>query len=364
MRIELIKRSNRSALFAMVSPLIALLFTVILGSILFYFLGKNPFDALYSYFIEPLTEVWSLHELAIKATPLIIIAVGLAVCFQSNNWNIGAEGQFIIGAMAGSILPVMAPGFQSPIVLPLMLMMGIIGGALWGCIPALLKARFNTNEILTSLMLVYVAQLFLDWMVRGWWRNPEGYNFPESRSFHEMAVLPEMMASGRAHYGLVIALIVAVGGWYLLSHLLKGFEVSVLGKSARAGQFAGFSAKRMVFFAFIISGGLAGLAGIVEVSGAIGQLRPVISPGYGFTAIIVAFLGRLNPLGIVAAGFVLALTFLGGEAAQISLGLSDKIARVFQGVLLIMVLACDTLIHYQIRVVSRGPKAAAGGVGS
>ncbi|BCH25079.1 ABC transporter permease [Mesorhizobium sp. L-8-3] len=352
MRIELVKRPQQSALFSALSPFIALALTLVAGAIMFSALGKNPADALFYYFIDPLREVWSLHELAVKAAPLILIGVGLSICYLSNNWNIGAEGQLIIGAIAGSILPVVFPAFQSWIVLPLMLIMGMAGGAAYAAIPAWLKTRFNTNEILTSLMLVYVAQLFLDWMVRGPWRNPEGMNFPETRNFHGYAILPEIWPdSGRAHWGFVFALIAAVALWFMLSKTLRGFEVKVLGQSPRAGRFAGFSSARMVFFAFLVSGALAGLAGISEVSGAIGQLRPVISPGYGFAAIIVAFLGRLNPLGIVAAGLVLALSYLGGEAAQISIGVSDKVVRAFQGMLLFFVLACDTLIHYRIRFV-------------
>jgi simple sugar transport system permease protein len=187
-------------------------------------------------------------------------------------------------------------------------------------------------------------------------------NFPETRTFHPYAVLPELLpASGRAHWGFVFALVAAVLVWFLLSKTLKGFEVKVLGQSPRAGRFAGFSAARMTLFAFAISGALAGLAGISEIAGAVGQLRPNISPGYGFTAIIVAFLGRLNPLGIVAAGLVLALTYLGGEAAQISVGLSDKVVRAFQGLILFFVLACDTLIHYRIRFAR--PRAVAGEAG-
>ncbi|MGB3387012.1 MAG: ABC transporter permease [Pseudaminobacter sp.] len=352
MRIELVKRPQQSALYSALSPFIALALTLIAGAIMFSLLGKNPLDALYYYFIDPLREMWSLHELAIKAAPLILIAVGLSICFLSNNWNIGAEGQFIIGAITGSILPVMYPDLQSWIVLPLMLIMGVIGGAAYGLVPALLKTRFNTNEILTSLMLVYVAQLFLDWLVRGPWRNPQGMNFPETRNFHQNAILPEIWPSlGRANWGFVFALVAAVVAWFMLSRMLKGFEVKVLGQSPRAGRFGGFSASRMVIFAFLVSGGLAGLAGISEVSGAIGQLRPTISPGYGFAAIIVAFLGRLNPLGIIAAGLVLALSYLGGEAAQISIGVSDKVVRAFQGMLLFFVLGCDTLIHYRIRFV-------------
>ncbi|WP_421850561.1 ABC transporter permease [Oricola sp.] len=358
MRFELIRRPNPSPVFSALSPFVALAITAFLGAIMFAMLGKAPHLALYSYFIEPLTEVWSVHELLIKAAPLILIAVGLSVCFMSNNWNIGAEGQFIMGGIFGSALPVLLPGFQGPLVLPLMLLMGIIGGMAYAAIPALLKARLNTNEILSSLMLVYVAQLFLDWLVRGPWRNPEGYNFPETRSFHADAILPEILsASGRAHYGFVFAVVAALVMWFVLNRTLKGFEIRVMGQSPRAGRFAGFSSAGTVLTTFLIAGGLAGLAGISEVSGAIGQLRPEISPGYGFTAIIVAFLGRLNPLGIVAAGLVLALSYLGGEAAQISLGVSNKVANVFQGILLFSVLACDTLIHYRIRISGRSAAA-------
>ncbi|CAD7029018.1 ABC transporter permease [Pseudorhizobium endolithicum] len=351
MRIELQRRSEVSRLFSLVSPLLALVLTLFFGGIMFWTLGKNPFDALYSFFIEPLLEVWSLHELAIKAAPLILIGVGLSICYRSNNWNIGAEGQFTIGAITGSILPVLYPEWHSPMILPLMLVMGMIGGALYAGIPALLKTRFNTNEILTSLMLVYIAQLYLDWLVRGPWRDPQGYNFPQTKAFVPEAVLPEVLDSGRAHLAIVFAIVVAVAIWFMMRFMLKGFEVTVLGQSERAGRFAGFSARRMVWFSMLLSGALAGLAGISEVSGSIGHVQPSISPGYGFTAIIVAFLGRLNPLGIIASGFVLALTYLGGEAAQLSIGISDKVSRVFQGLLLFFVLSCDTLIHYRLRLV-------------
>ena len=358
MRLELIKRGNPSRALQFLSPLIGLTLAVLTGAVMFAILGKEPLAALYVYFIEPLTEMWSIHELLIKAAPLILMGAGLSVCYLSNNWNIGAEGQFIMGALAGSIFPVLFTDLQTPFVLPLMMAFAIVGGALWAGIPALLKAKFNTNEILVSLMLVYVAELILDYLVRGPWRNPGGMNSLNFVRVHEFARIPELMpADGRANWGIVIAIIVAVAIWVMLSRTLKGFEIKVLGTSPRAGKFAGFDAKKMIFFSFLLAGGCAGLAGIIEVAGASAQLRPIISPGYGFTAIIVAFLGRLNPLGVIVAGLVLALTYLGGEAAQISLGLSDKVARVFQGALLLYILACDTLIHYRVRF-ARAPKAS------
>ncbi|TWF46401.1 ABC transporter permease [Neorhizobium alkalisoli] len=354
MRIELQRRPKVSKLFSVLSPLMALVLTLIAGVIMFGLMGIDPIKAMDVYFVEPLTDIWSLHELAVKAAPLILIGVGLSICYRSNNWNIGAEGQFTIGAITGSILPVLYPNWHSWAILPLMMVMGAVGGALYAAIPALLKARFNTNEILTSLMLVYIAGLFLDWLVRGPWRDPKGYNFPVTTSFQPEAVLPEIISSGRAHWGFVFAIVAAVALWFMMRFMLKGFEVSVLGQSERAGRFAGFSGRRMIWFAMLLSGALAGLAGISEVSGSIGHLQPSISPGYGFTAIIVAFLGRLNPLGIIASGLVLALTYLGGEAAQLSIGISDKVSRVFQGLLLFFVLSCDTLIHYRIRLIFSG----------
>lgn len=337
---------------ALASPLIALALTVFFGAILFSALGHDPLRALYFYFVEPLTAGWSLEELVAKATPLVLIAVGLSVCFLSNIWNIGAEGQYTFGAIFGSIIPVYFWEWDSFAVLPLMMLLGMFGGALYGSIPAFFKTRFGTNEILTSLMLVYVAGLFLDWLVRGPWRDPGGYNFPETRDFTESQILPSLIGYGAMHWGAIFALVAVVTVAILLGKTLKGFEVKVLGQSTRAGAFAGFSRTRMVYFGFLVSGALAGLAGIATVSGTVQQLQPVISPGYGFTAIIVAFLGRLNPIGILIAGLLLALTYLGGEAAQVTMGISDKVARVFQGMLLFFVLGCDTFILYTVRFVS------------
>ncbi|MEM9331405.1 MAG: ABC transporter permease [Pseudomonadota bacterium] len=357
--IQLERRPNVSKLYSIFSPLIALAITLVVGAVLFTMLGHNPFKALYIYFVEPLTEIWSLHELAIKAIPLILIATGLSLCFRSGNWNIGAEGQFIMGGIAGSVFPVLFPQFTGFAVLPAMLVFGMLGGMFWASIPAVLKNRYGANEILTSLMLVYIAELFLDWIVRGPWRNPEGFNFPETRGFSDWQILPEILDGGRTHYGALFALIGVLLMWVLISKTMKGFEVEVIGQTSKAGRFAGFNPKRTTLFVFLVSGAFAGLAGISEVSGAIQQLRPSISPGYGFTAIIVAFLGRLNPLGILLAGLILALSYLGGEAAQVSLNISDKIASVFQGLLLFFVLACDTLIHNKIKIARSLPQTSA-----
>jgi general nucleoside transport system permease protein len=357
MRITLEKRAEHSTSMAILSPFIALALTVITGGIVFALLGFNPLSALYVYFIEPLTAWWSVEALIVKATPLILIGAGLAVAYMANVWNIGAEGQLTVGAILGGMIPVLFPSWQSPLVLVLMLALGVLGGALYGFIPAILKNRFNANEILTSLMLVYVAQLLLDWLVRGPWRDPQGFNFPKSITFEGWQLLPYL--SGSIHFGVLFAIAAALALWFLMGQTLKGFEIRVAGNAPRAGRFAGFSRERMVVFCMLLSGGLAGLAGVTEIASVVGQLQPQISPGYGFAAIIVAFLGRLNPIGVIFAGLLLALSYLGGEAAQTGLGISDKIARVFQGMLLFFILACDTLILYRIRIESSAPKAAA-----
>ncbi|TWI93001.1 nucleoside ABC transporter membrane protein [Roseibium hamelinense] len=359
MRLELVKRKERSASMAVMSPLVAVGLTALAAAIIFAISGVNPLVGLYEFFIDPLTERWSLEATIAKATPLILIGCGLAVCYLSNNWNIGAEGQFVVGALFGSALPVLFPSFENALTLPLMLIFGAVGGALWALIPAVLKTRFNTNEILTSLMLVYVASLLLDYLVRGPWRDPDGFNFPESRIFSDAATLPDVFG-GLMSLATPITIVIAIVLAIVLAKTLKGFEIRVMGESPRAGSFAGFSAKKLTIFSFALAGALAGLAGTMEVSAALNQLLPSISPGYGFTAIIVAFLGRLNPIGIIIAGFVLALSYIGGEGVQSGLGVSNEIASVIQGLLLFFVLACDTLILYRVRLVTRKVSATTG----
>jgi general nucleoside transport system permease protein len=354
------RRAERSVTAALVSPLIAVALTVVTMAIIFTLIGKNPFLALYVYFIEPLFDSYSLQEIVVKATPLVLIGVGLALCYVANVWNIGAEGQFLIGAVCGSWLAVVTHGTEAGIwVMPAMLVLGALGGALYAMIPALCRVKFGASEILTSLMLVYVAEHILDYLVRGPWRDPKGFNFPTTAEFDPVAVVPILIEGSRVHLGAVIALIAVMVAAVMLGRTIKGFEIRVIGAAPRAARFAGFSANRMVIFTFMVSGALAGLAGIIEVAGPVGHLQPNISPGYGFTAIIVAFLGRLNPVGILIAGLFLALTFIGGEQAQISIKLPLDVTRVCQGILLFYVLACDSLILYRIRWVP-GRKAAHG----
>jgi ABC-type uncharacterized transport system permease subunit len=361
MRLVLERRAERSAAIAIASPLIAIAFTLVTMTLLFAVLGKNPIAALWVYFIDPLTDSYSLQEIAVKATPLVMIAVGLSLCYLANVWNIGAEGQFLIGAVAGSWLAVTTHGTDAgPWVMPAMLVLGALGGALYALIPAICKVKFGASEILTSLMLVYVADLFLDYLVRGPWRDPNGYNFPTTAEFDPGATVPTLIEGSRLHLGALIALVVVAVAAVMLGRTIKGFEIRVVGSAPRAARFAGFNADQLTILTFVISGALAGLAGIIEVAGPVGHLQPGISPGYGFTAIIVAFLGRLNPIGILIAGLFLALTFIGGEQAQIAMKIPLDLTKVFQGILLFYVLACDSLIVYRIRLMPSHRKVAHG----
>ena len=357
MMLVLERRAAQSMAMTFLSPALAIAITVVIGGVIFTSLGLDPLKALYIYFIEPVTSLWSIEEVIVKAAPLVLIGVGLSVCYTANVWNIGAEGQLTIGALFGAVIPIYFTGWQSPLVLLLMLVSGAMGGAFFAAIPAFLKTRFNANEILTSLMLVYVAQLLLDWLVRGPWRDPQGYNFPQSVPFEGWQLLP-VLGEGRVHIGAFLAVIAALVLFFMMDRSLRGFEIRVVGRAPRAGAFAGFAEKRVIWFCFLLSGALAGLAGLCEVAGPSGQLQPNISPGYGFTAIIVAFLGRLNPIGVIFAGILLAISYLGGEAVQVELGISDKTAQVFQGILLFLILACDTLIHYRVRFASAVVKQA------
>jgi ABC-type uncharacterized transport system permease subunit len=358
MRLVLEQRPERSTAAAIASPLIAVGLTLLVMSILFGFLGKDPVNALAVYFLQPLTDSYSLQEMVVKATPLVMIGIGLSLCYLANVWNIGAEGQFVIGAVAGSYLAVKTQGTDvGAWVLPAMLVLGAIGGALYALIPAICRVRFGASEILVSLMLVYVADLVLDYLVRGPWRDPHGYNFPTTADFDPVATVPSLIEGSRLHIGALMALVVVAAAWTVLGRTIKGFEIRVVGAAPKAARFAGFDADRLVLFTFAVSGALAGLAGIIEVAGPVGHLQPGISPGYGFTAIIVAFLGRLNPIGILIAGLFLALTFIGGEQAQISLKVPLDLTKVFQGILLFFVLACDSLILYRVRLI-RTRKAA------
>jgi ABC-type uncharacterized transport system permease subunit len=350
-------RPEPSRLAGWLSPVLAAAATLVVGFILFTAMGKNPWLAFHAFFVKPVATLYGIGELLLKATPLMLIAVGLAAGYRANVWNIGAEGQLTMGAIFGGGVALALQESTSPLVLPLMLVAGVAGGMLWAAVPALLRIRFNANEILTSLMLVYVATLTLSLLVHGAWRDPEGFNFPQSRMFGDAALMPIVLPETRLSIALPLALCVVAAGWLFMRRSLLGFQMRVAGLAPAAANYAGISARRTVWLGMLIGGACAGLAGVCEVAGPIGQLLPSVSPGYGFAAIIVAFVGRLHPLGIVCASLLMSLLYLGGESAQINLALPAAVTGLFQGTLLFFLLAADVFINFRLRPARpRGPR--------
>ena len=356
-------RAQASRVWTYASPLLALAVTVVIGVILFAALGKDPWRGLQMFFWEPLKNTYALGELMVKATPLLLIALGLAVCFRSNVWNIGAEGQFVIGAVFAGGVALMADKTTGAWIMPAVLVAGVLGGMLWAGLTALLRDRFNANEILVSLMLVYVAVMLLSYLVYGPWKDPAGYNFPQTKTFEKVTQIPRLMSGSRVNLGLPIALAAAALLWVFLFRTRAGFAQQVGGLAPMAARYAGFSSRKALWIALLVSGGAAGLAGALEVAGPIGQLTPYVPAGYGFAAIIVAFVGRLHPLGMVLSAVLMSMFYIGGELAQSRLGLPKSITGVFQGLLLFCLLACDTLVAYRIRwVAGAGATSKAEGV--
>ncbi len=342
-------RAEPSRAWTYGAPLLALAVTVVLGVVMFAALGKDPLAALQMFFWEPIRNGYALGELVVKATPLLLIALGLAVCFRSNVWNIGAEGQYILGAVAASGVALLAnPDSSRWIVLPILLA-GVLGGMAWAGLTALLRDRFNASEILVSLMLVYVATLLLGYTVYGPWKDPAGYNFPQTKSFEAVTRIPRLFEGSRLSIGVLLALLGAGALWVFLFRTRAGFAQQVGGMAPAAARYAGFSSRRALWLALLVSGGAAGLAGALEVAGPIGQLTPYVPAGYGFAAIIVAFVGRLHPVGMVFSSVLMSMFYIGGELAQSRLGLPKALTGVFQGLLLFSLLAADTLMLYRLR---------------
>jgi simple sugar transport system permease protein len=347
------QRPEPSALMRYLSPLIAVAMMLGSGMLLFFLLGINPFTGFRIFFLNPVKDLYGVSELFLKATPLMLCAVGLSVGFRANVWNIGAEGQFLVGALAAGAVALHFPDTQSHLLLPAMVAAGAVGGMLWAAIPAWLRTRFNANEILTSLMLVYVAQLMVSWLVHGPWKDPEGFNFPQTRMFQAHAMLPVLVQGTRVNTALFMALGALVVGWVFMNRSFLGYQMKVAGQAENAGRYAGFSAKRAIWLGMLAGGALAGIAGMSEVAGPIGQITEHISPGYGFTAMIVAFVGRLSPIGIFFSSLLLALIYMGGEQVQQYLRLPFALSNVFQGMLLLFLLASDVFINYRLRRLAR-----------
>jgi ABC-type uncharacterized transport system permease subunit len=344
-------RAAPSQWMSWLSPVLAVLLTTLCGALLFAMLGKSPMAGLSVFFWEPIRNVRGWTEIGVKCTPLILCAIGYAICYRSSVMSIGAEGMLVAGAIGGGGMALALDHGNNggAGAIALVIVAGMLAGMAWAGITALLKDRFNTNEILVSLMLVYVAQLLLGYLITGPWRDPMGFNFPQSKMFSSGFLLPTLVPTTRLNLGFAFAVIAALLGWVFLSRSFAGFRLQVGGMAPLAARYAGFSQRRALWMTLLISGAAAGLAGVIETIGPVGQLVLSMSPGYGFAAIIVAYVGRLHPIGILFSSFIMALFYIGGELAQSRLGLPNAITGVFQGMLLFFLLGADVLIAYRIR---------------
>ncbi len=352
--LKLEARPQPSGFWSYGSPILALLLTVVIGVIMFVALGKDPLRGLEMFFWLPISSGYQVGELLVKATPLLIIALGLAICFRSNVWNIGAEGQYIIGAIFAGGVALMADKSTGAWILVPLLLAGVVGGMVWAGVTALLRDRFNANEILVSLMLVYVAVQLLSYMVGGPWKDPQGFNFPQTKTFEAVTRIPRLFDGSRVSIGVIFALVGVLAMWVFLFRTRAGFAQQVGGLAPAAARYAGYSSRQALWTALLISGGAAGLAGALEVAGPIGQLTTYLPAGYGFAAIIVAYVGRLHPVGMVFSAILMSMFYIGGEMAQSRLGLTKSLTGVFQGLLLFCLLACDTLVNYRLRLGRSG----------
>lgn len=356
--LRLEKRPQPSQAWTYATPLLAVVLTMLAGGALFAFLGKDPLEAIRTIFWEPLFSEFAFYyrpQLLVKGAPLVLIAIGLSLGFRAGIWNIGAEGQYIMGAICGAGVALALYPLEAWWIFPLMVIAGALGGLVWAMIPAVLKVRFGTNEILVSLMLVYVAEQFLASMSLGLLKNPQGYGFPGSRNLqqYDSAHNADLIDGSGMHWGVVAALIAVIFAYILLKRHLLGFHIRLTGEAPRAARFAGVNPSRLILFCLGASGALAGLAGLFEVAGPSGQITIDFNVGYGFTAIIVAFLGRLHPVGILMAGALMALTYIGGDIAQSKMGLPSAAIQLFQGMLLFFLLAVDVLTNFRIKTAKK-----------
>jgi ABC-type uncharacterized transport system permease subunit len=350
MRIKLEKRREPSMTMLVVTPVVSVLVTMLIGIVVFDLLGIDGLKAVTDIFITPLITSYKWQDVAVKAAPLIIIALGLSVANRAQVWNIGAEGQYIIGALCATGVGLAFGTVGGPLVVALMVASGVIGGAAWAAVPAGLRTRFSVNEILSSLMLTYVAGHVLSYLVGGPWKDPEGRNFPVTAPLVDSQTLP-VLGTSTVHLGVLVAILLPFVFWYLMSRSVFGFQVRVVGSAPNAARHGGFDGKQTIWLAMIISGGMAGLAGSLEFTGVLHKMDLGFPSGYGFTAIIVCFLGRLNPIGCLIAGIVLAVTYVGGQMAQSSVKIPNSTAGIFQAMMLFFILASDILVRYRIKLV-------------
>jgi general nucleoside transport system permease protein len=345
---HLVRRDRASLRMAVLAPLLALAAAIFVNLLVFLAMGKNPAAVFYALLLEPFLGWSSFSEVLLKTGPLLLIAQGLAIGFRAKVFNIGAEGQFILGAIFASAIPVYFPQATGQWIWPAMLLMGALGGALWAVVPAFWRVKLNANEILVTLMMSLIAAQVLNYLLLGPWKDPMGFNFPQSVMFQYDAMIPILLAGTRVNLSLLLALFSVLVAWVYMQRSFGGYQFLVGGLAPKAAAYAGFSESRAIWLSLLIGGFAAGLAGAAEVAGPIGQLQRGISTGYGYAAIIVAYLGGLHPLGILASSLLMAALYIGGDNAMVSADLPVAAVRVFQGSLLVFYLAAITFVRFRL----------------
>lgn len=320
-----------------------------LSGILLGIRGISPLTGLTVLFKGAYGSRFAIEDCLIKAIPIYLCSLGVAVAFRLQVWNIGAEGQFALGAVGATWVALTFPDLPGPILLPAMIAMAALAGGLWGMIPAILRQRLQTNEIIVTLMMNYIAILFLDYLVYGAWKDPTSFGFPMTSEFPPQAVIGKI-GSTSVNWGLAHCLVLGTLIWVFIRFTRVGFELKAAGDSVRAARYAGIPYDRLVVLVMVISGALAGWAGFLEASATINRLQPSIMAGYGYTAIVVAWLARLNPLSIAIASFLLAGLRVGVENLQLDLQVPAAFGSILEGLILLTVLAGGLFTSYRLSV--------------
>jgi general nucleoside transport system permease protein len=330
------------------APIVSVALALVACGLVLLATHQNPISVYHAMLKGALGDRFGFTETLVKTTPLLLAGLGISVAFKMQLWNIGAEGQIYLGAIGATWIAIFVlPDAGGWIVIPVMAVAGMIAGGIWGAIPGVLRAVFNANETITTLMLNYVAIILCDYLIHGPWKDPNGHGFPGTARFSKSASLPRLMPY-RVHLGLAFGLAAALILWIALRRTRWGYELNVMGSNSRAARYAGMNITRTIVLVMAVSGALAGLAGMSEVSGIGHQLQRNLSPGYGYTAIIVAWLGRLDPFGIILVSFLLAGLLVGGDQLQMAMNLPSSVAPMLQGAILFFVLGGDAFTKYQI----------------
>jgi len=354
MKITLEKRMTPSSIMLVAVPIMSILLALLFGGIFLALNGTNPIEVYALLIKSAFTTSYGITESIVKAIPLMLAGLGVSLAFRMQLWNIGAEGQIYMGAVAATWVALTFPDLPSFMMIPFMLLMGFLGGAFWALLPAIPRAYLKVNETITTLLMNYIAILWADYLIYGPWKDPNGFNFPLTAQFVPAAILPTLGGS-RIHLGLLFAVVAAIAIYILIRHTKWGYEVRVIGESPAAARYAGMNIKKNILIVLLLSGGLAGIAGMSEVSGVAGRLQHGLSPGYGYTAIIVAWLARLHPASLALVSFLFGGLLVGGYATQL-IGLPAATVNMLQGLILFFVLGGQILTNYNIRFSQESKK--------